>query len=137
MYKTIVCAIGLGSRERARQLVATSITLLAPGGDLHLVHVVEGFPAVSPQHPEPRAVELLKDADHKLVEITRSLPLKPIMHVCTGEAVHTIIRIAEEVGADCIVIGAHPEDILDKFFGSIVDRIIHKARCSVHICRLA
>jgi nucleotide-binding universal stress UspA family protein len=135
MYDRVICAIGLGSRDRARQLVDTAHDLLTPGGELHLVHVVEGFPAVSADRPEPRAVEMLADADSKLCEISHELPTKPIIHVRTGQAARTILEIARETDADCIVLAAHRLDILDKFFGSTVDRVAQKARCSVHICR--
>jgi nucleotide-binding universal stress UspA family protein len=135
MYDTIVCAIGLGSREKAYRLIETSRDLLAPGGTLHLVHAVEGFPLVSPEHPEPRAVELMAEADHKLSDIGRALPTAPILHVRMGRVAHTILEVAKEVDADLIVVAAHQDDILDKFFGSTVDQVAHKARCSVHLHR--
>lgn len=135
MYDTIVCAIGLGSRERAQKLIETSSEFLSPDGTLHLVHAVEGFPSVSPERPEPRAVELITEADRKLCEVCRALPVAPMFHVRTGHPAHTILEVAEEVGADLIVIAAHHEDILDRFFGSIVDQVAHQAHCSVHLYR--
>ncbi|WP_454854571.1 universal stress protein [Rhizobium binxianense] len=136
MFKTIVCAIGLGSRERAEHLLRTSQALLATDGNLHVVHIVERFPSFAVQAPNEWTIGVIRDAEQKLSTLCKQLSITAIVHVRTGRAAETVLEIAEEVSADLIVMADHRSDILDHVFGSTVDRIAHHARCSIHIDRL-
>lgn len=46
MYKSIVCAVGLGSKEKAEHLVHIASQLLDADGTLHVAHTVERFPSL-------------------------------------------------------------------------------------------
>ncbi|MEF0944225.1 universal stress protein [Rhizobium sp. BR 362] len=137
MYKTIVCAIGLGSRERAEHLVRTAQALLAAEGTLHIVHVVERFPSVVNQEPDRWAVSVMDEAEKKLSQLCKQLSVPALIHVRPGRAADTILAIATEVHADLIIVAAHTRDVLDRVFGSTVDDIMHHAKCCVHIDRLS
>ncbi|MBW9052342.1 universal stress protein [Rhizobium mesosinicum] len=136
MFNTVVCAIGMGSRERVHHLIDTSRELLAPGGALHFVHAVDRFPSLSAASPDAWATSVIAEAERKLCDLARPLPVSPAIHVRVGRPDEVILAVASEVGADLILVAAHREDILDKIFGSTVDHIAHHARCSVHIDRI-
>ncbi len=136
MYKTIVCAVGLGSRERAEHLVRTACALLNTDGTLHLAHTVERFPSLVTQGPDDEDVSVISEAEEKLSQLCRQLSVPALVHVRTGRAADAILAIAAEMRADLIVVAAHAPDILDRVFGSTVDHIVHHAKCSVHIDRL-
>lgn len=55
--------------------------------------------------------------------------------VISGHAGRAITDYAEEVGADCIIVGSHKPGLQDFFLGSTAARIIRYARCSVHVLR--
>ncbi|AYG63579.1 universal stress protein [Rhizobium jaguaris] len=135
MYKTIVCAVGLGSRERAEHLVRTAQTLLDTDGTLHVVHVVERFPSLVRQGPDDWAVSVIDEAEKKLSLLCRQLSVPALIHVRTGRAADTILAIAAETKADLIVVAAHVPDVLDRVFGSTVDHVARHAKCCVHIIR--
>lgn len=80
-------------------------------------------------------MEMLSDADRQLCALCHFLPSHPILHVKTGQAAQTILDVATEIQAELIVVAGHEEDILDRFFGSTVDRVAHRAKCSVLIHR--
>jgi nucleotide-binding universal stress UspA family protein len=136
MYKTIVCAVGLGSKERAEHLLRTAHALLDTDGTLHVAHTVERFPSLAQQGPDDRAVFVISEAEEKLSLLCRQLSMPALIHVNTGRAGDAILTVAAEMKADLIVVAAHTPDILDRVFGSTVDHIVHHAKCSVHIDRL-
>jgi nucleotide-binding universal stress UspA family protein len=138
MYKTIVCAVGLGSKERAEHLVRTAYALLNTGGILHVAHTVERFPSLVQQRPDDWAVSIISEAEEKMSQLCKQLSVPALVHVHvrTGRAADTILAIAAEMSADLIVVAAHTPDVLDHVFGSTVDHIVHHAKCSVHIDRI-
>jgi nucleotide-binding universal stress UspA family protein len=52
-----------------------------------------------------------------------------------GHSGQAITDYAEEIGADCIVIGSHKPELSDFFLGSTATRIVRFAPCSVHVLR--
>ncbi|MDL2398324.1 universal stress protein [Rhizobium mayense] len=135
MYKTIICAVGLGSRERAEHLLRTAQALLDTDGSLHVVHVVERFPSLAKQNPDDWAISVIDEAEKKLSLLCKQLSIPALIHVRTGRAADTILAIATETKADLIVVAAHAPDVLDRVFGSTVDHIVRHAKCCVHIIR--
>jgi len=52
-----------------------------------------------------------------------------------GEPAREIIAYAEEVGADCIIVGSHKPELQDYLLGSTAARVVRHAPCSVHVLR--
>lgn len=136
MYKSIVCAVGLGSKEKAEHLMHTACALLDTDGTLHLAHTVERFPSLVRQGPDEWAVSVIGEAEEKLSLLCRELSVPALVHVRTGRAADTVLAVAIETKADLIVVAAHTNDVFDRVFGSTVDHIVHHAKCSVHIDRI-
>ncbi|MGG6895579.1 MULTISPECIES: universal stress protein [Rhizobium] len=134
MYDRIICAIGLGSRERAEHLLRTSHTLLTPGGELSVVHVIELFPS-GRANPDERAVSMIGEAEEKLEALCRRLGIDATIDVRNGTASKTLLLIAKEKKADLIVLATHASDIFDRIFGSTTEYVIRHAECSVLIDR--
>lgn len=135
MYRQIICAIGLGSRESAEHIMRTSYSLLAPGGALTVAHVVDRF-ATTQDNPDSWAVSVISEAEEKLTMLCKQLDIPALVHVRSGPASRTLLTIAKERHADLIVVAAHRSDIFDRIFGSTVDHIIRHARSSVLIDRI-
>lgn len=58
------------------------------------------------------------------------------MHFRTGRADRAIVGLAEELGADLIVIGTHPTGVLQRLLGgSTAERIARNAPCPVVVVR--
>ncbi|ENN86829.1 UspA domain protein [Rhizobium freirei PRF 81] len=135
MYTRIICAIGLGSRERAEHILRTSYSLLAPGGELTAAHIVERFPA-GQESPDGWAISMIGEAEEKLGTLCRRLDIPAFIHVRSGPAARTLLKIAKERNAELIVVAAHTSDIFDRIFGSTVDHVVRHARASVLIDRI-
>jgi nucleotide-binding universal stress UspA family protein len=56
--------------------------------------------------------------------------------VLAGEADDVIIKLAEEKGADLIVVGSHGRTGFGKvLLGSVSERVIGKAKCAVLVAK--
>jgi len=134
MYDRVICAIGLGSRERAEHLLRTSNALLTPGGQLTVVHVIERFPSAR-ENPDERAISAFSEAEEKLSALCRRLGIDAQIDVRNGTASKTLLLIAKEKKADLLVLATHASDIFDRIFGSTTEYVIEHAECSVLVDR--
>ena len=122
--------------ERARAVAA------ACGADLSLLHVVEYVPVEPMGETLLPAVqieeELVARARDRLAELAARLGIEsaPCV-VATGNIKAEIVRVAEEAGADLIVLGSrerHGPSIVVNF---TEDTVLHAAPCDVLAVRLS
>lgn len=136
MYRTIICAIGMGSRETARRLLHRASALLDEGGSIVVVHVIENIPRHHltdlPEEFETRAIA---DAEEKLACLCKELKIPAAVEVRIGVAASLIVSAAKEKSADLILLSSHVADITDYVFSSIVEKVVRHAECSVLIDR--
>lgn len=103
-------------------------TLLAAQGDvaLTLVHVVDDDqPAYLIERQRTAASELLAQAVKTLADhdhiVTDAV-------ITTGDAFAGLLRAAEEINTDLIVVGPHRRQLLDTFVGTTAERTIRRSR---------
>ena len=62
--------------------------------------------------------------------------LAPIVHIDFGKPADTILRIAEDLGVDLVVLGTHPHSAFRRrVLGATTDKVIDHAHCSVLVIR--
>ena len=134
MYKTIVVTLGLshGHGFRAMEIARR---LLAEGGRIIAVHVVVPVPSYAHTYlPDDHEDHLRAEALERIKErIGEARDAEAV--VLMGNPGPTINDYAEEIGADCIVIGSHKPELQDYLLGSTAARIVRHAPCSVHVLR--
>lgn len=122
--------------ERARQLAGQH-----PSG-ITLLHVVEYMPmAYVDEIPPLESVEFSKALEQGALKNLRALqdelqPLETEVQVVTGIAKHEVVRVAEEIGADLIVIGSHGRHGIQLLLGSTANGVLHLAKCDVLAVRV-
>lgn len=91
--------------------------------------------ALVPSHSEPRQQEGRKAVARTTAHLLREgLEVEGV--VLPGEADEVIIRLAEEKGADLIVVGTHGRTGFGKaLLGSVSERVIGKAKCAVLVVK--
>lgn len=123
----------------SRKALRTAARLAAQcGGTLHVLFVGER-PADSTWDDNHKArVELsaLEGQEASLREAFElaagGLPLQPVFHVTAGDPSVEIVRMADELHADLIVMGTHGGSGIRSFFvGSNASRVVEKATCAV------
>ncbi len=134
MYKCIIAAIGL-SHGHGPRTMEMARALKAEGGRIVAVHVLEPVPGFAsnylPADHEKTVHENTKAAMEERIGEKRDAEIV-ILH---GYAGITLTEYAEEVGADCIIVGSHKPDIKDYLLGSTAARVVRHASRSVHVLR--
>ncbi|WP_112323590.1 universal stress protein [Oceanibium sediminis] len=134
MYRKIIVSLslehGIGEKaiEVARRLVTKDGTIIG-------VHVYEPMPGSASAYVSKEAVARAYNSMKQALE-DRVAPWPDVEGVMLkGHSGRAIVDYAEEVGADCIIVGSHKPGMRDIFLGSTAARIVRHAQCSVHVLR--
>lgn len=108
------------------------------GGVLHLLHVIEKYPALGePDVSENDNIEEEKTSQVRLTEIARQQlgDVKYQVHVAAAAPralAKAIVRVSEEVAADVIVIRTHGrKGLAHLIIGSVAEDLVRNATCPV------
>ncbi len=133
MYNKILIASALdqGFSDKALEVAKS---LISENGNIIAVHVIE---------PVNNVVQsfVTEDVQSKAYDKIKSLLTERCNDVAIdseilyGKAGNSIINYAEEIGADCIVIGSHKPGLEDFFLGSTSARVVRHSKCAVHVLR--
>lgn len=145
-FKRVLCAVDFSDPSLTALRYALSIADES-GAALTLLHVLE-WPWKEP--PAPVVEELPREQAAALAEFRRYLETSAIARLktlvpdaarprCTplptlrhGKPYVEILRLAEEDGADLIVIGVHGRNLVDlTLFGSTTNQVVRRATCPV------
>lgn len=141
MYKDILLAVDLGHPETQERAVATAVEYAkAFGARLHVVTVVPDFGmsivgSFFPSGYEEKALENARDQLHAYTaeRIPDGIQVQHI--VGHGTIYQEILRTAEEVCADLIVMASHRPGLEDYLLGPNAARVVRHAATSVLVVR--
>ncbi len=141
-YRTILIAYDFSaSAERA---LAKGMELARQySAEPWLIHVVDYLPPVDTTFGSVSSFEvdltdqLVASAEKRLAELAEQNRIKPAnCRVEVGSPKLEIIRVAESVGADLIVMGSHGRHGLGRLLGSTAAGVVNHATCDVLAVRL-
>ena len=140
MYKNIVAALDGSTRSPAVLARAVEVAR-ASGGKLHLVRAMSvplDLPALTWTLRGEDLGSFL--VDHGLQELRLAAQHAPEgvvvdVHSRLGKPWQVICEVAEELGADLIVLGSHGFDGIDRLIGTTAARVVDRAGCSVLVVR--
>src|SRR5205823_6936260 len=104
-------------------------------------------PAYRTSHEEVRTRGVTQERDARddraeaelpafYAEMLRALGPNVVGHLRFGRADREIVLLAEEIGADLIVMGTHGRTKLERFFrDSVAERVLRAAPCAVCVLR--
>ncbi|ATG74670.1 universal stress protein [Zobellella denitrificans] len=142
MYKSLLVAVD-GSKYGKKALELAAYLACQDDASLHIVHVPEvlshdatlvwGIGAVSIEAGRQELEEAGRKVMARAEEQARALGVKHLQtHLVQGEPARAIIRTAEELGVDVIVIGSRGlGDLAGLVMGSISHKVTHSAKCGV------
>jgi universal stress protein F len=142
MYKSILLAVDLaheGSWSAA--LPAAAELARRDGATLHLMTVVLdfGLTMIAGYLPQDFEQRTLERARADLAAFAAEKAPKDVTvetHLAHGHAAEEILEAAGRVDADLIVMASHTPDMMRTLFvGSVADKVVHGAPCSVLIVR--
>ena len=98
--------------------------------ELAIVHVIDEDLPKALSEAQHRAAETAIEAE--VTRLGSEGGLRVSIHIVFGRAYHDLLSLAEEIGADLIVLGMHRVDALkDMFRGTTVERVIRAGRLPV------
>jgi nucleotide-binding universal stress UspA family protein len=141
VFKNIV--VGTDGSETAAAAVALAVGLARDqGAKLHLVVGVHtptsvAVPAGGANVSDPLGGAALRGVAQRMLEDVAGdvEGLETEIHTGVGDPADVIIRIADEVGADLIVVGSKGLRGTRRILGSVPNSVAHKAGCHVLIAR--
>jgi nucleotide-binding universal stress UspA family protein len=129
MFERIVVGVSKVPRaqEAARQGIALAKTL---GAELHLVTAFDTGDAKTAGRQREHAEGFLET-----MALEASVTVQP--HALPGDPADAILKVAEQVNADLIIVGNKGMHGAGRILGSVPNSIAHKAACSVLIVNTA
>jgi len=139
MFGKILCAND-GS-ERAARALAIAISIAKDNkSELHMVSVeeIDYMPEFIEEVREETGTAARRF--HKVLQRARAMAEQQQVnlrtHVLAGHAVRDIVRLAAELQADLLVIGATGHSkFYERMLGSRADRLVHLAHCPVLVVK--
>ncbi|WP_170464461.1 universal stress protein [Ruegeria arenilitoris] len=135
MYKNILIPVALDQDHDTQASFEAARHLADADAVFTVIHVQEPIPAyVGSQIPS----EVLENTRHEILENLRQTASEipgATARLISGHAGRAIVDFANESDADCIVLASHKPGFEDIFLGSTANRVVHHARCSVHVIR--
>ena len=141
MYKHIL--LGVDFSQESRQVIDRAVQLReAFGCNLSVIHVIEplsfAYGGDIPMDFSGIQEEIHKQAQAQLSELCNPLNvLEASRHLVVGRPESEIHHIAEEIGADLIVVGSHGRHGLALLMGSTANGVLHGSKCDVLAVRVA
>jgi universal stress protein A len=140
VYKKIMLAVDL--TEESKPVAERAMALVkAYDAELHLVHVIEplslAYGGDVPMDLSSVQEQIQDQAKSHLAEFASgmSVPTEH-QHLIFGRPESEIQRVADEEGADLIVVGSHGRHGLALLLGSTANGVLHGAMCDVLAVRV-
>lgn len=141
MYKDILFPIDLNHEESWKRALPTAIEYCkAFGSKLHVVTVLPdfGLPIVANYFPADFEERTREAANKRLHEfVSQHVPdTITVQHIITGGVPYKeILRVAEEIQADLIVMASHHPGLKDYLLGPNSERVVRHFNHSVLVVR--
>jgi nucleotide-binding universal stress UspA family protein len=140
--RSILAAVDFS--ENAEQALAAAVDLAKQcGAELHVVHALDlPIPIFNPYAvsiPDALLTQARDEASRRLRETVEKLGRQGVTaksHLTEVPAAPAIARVAEDLGADLVVMGTHGHTGLKHvLLGSVAERTLRLAPCSVLIVK--
>ena len=141
MFKDILLSIDLEDEASSEKALAKAVELgESEGATLHVLTVLPGFSMsiVSQYFPEDFEEKSLADVMQRLKafiadQVPSGVKSQPI--VASGTVYEEVLRVAEEIKCDLIVMASHRPELKDYLLGPNAARVVRHANCSVLVVR--
>lgn len=136
---TVLVAVDFSEDSRRALAWAFDYAIRAPCS-IHLLHVVEDHlsDVLSTRRVklEEEMAAIVKETEEELARMAHAEAERAAVgtvhhHVARGRPAHEIMRVAERIGAEMLVIGGHGRGRLRALVGSVAEKVVRHATCPV------
>lgn len=135
MYRNILIPVSLDHENLVPKKLDLARQLLAEGGRITLITVVENIPGFVAEMVTVREPNTLTRKIQERLEAVAGGDPAIACQVASGKPGVEIVRQAQTQGVELIVLGSHQPGVQDYFLGSTAARVARRAPCSVLIVR--
>jgi nucleotide-binding universal stress UspA family protein len=136
MYKNIMVPIDLDMAEKGKVMLDKVKELTDEGGKVTVMYVVENVPGlITAELPDELVPKAAHSARSNLVDMVKAAGLAADVQIRSGRPHHAIVGLADEIGADLILIASHGPVLQDYLLGSTAASVVRHAKCSVLVTR--
>lgn len=141
MFEKVLLPIDLNHRASWETALPAAKRCAGPEGEIHLLGIVHDLGAAMvasflPEGFEQKAMEKLKEGLEEFAARHLTNGEKAQVHVGHGHVPETILRIADQVGANLIVMASHPpSDFQTLLVGSNADKVVRHSNIPVLVVR--
>ncbi|RYH11118.1 universal stress protein [Tropicimonas sp. IMCC6043] len=141
MFKSILLAIDLNDSISAHRVAETGFRLARDhGAEVHIVNVIPdfGMSIVGSYFSSDQTKKMVADEKRRIeawaaAELPDDIPYD--LTVIKGHVYDNILKTANRIGADVIVLGSHKPDLEDYLLGPNAARVVRHAKQSVFVVR--
>ena len=136
MFKTILLPVDVAHLDEGQKTLQVALKIMSPDTAIYLLYVMEDIPNWTdldlPPNFKENSMQAAREALKKIAETTD----KEIrIEVRTGHAYSTILKEAEALNADLIILASHKPGLKEYFIGSNTTKVVSHANCSVVVMR--
>jgi nucleotide-binding universal stress UspA family protein len=135
MYNNILVPVSFEADRNAKGAMEIAQALLADGGSITCLHVLEQLPKYATEYLPDGHLEAAKaDVVEGLKELVEDVPNATTM-VVEGHPSRTILGHADNNNIDLIIVASHQPGMQDYLLGSNAAKVVRHAKCAVHVLR--
>lgn len=141
MYQRILVPLDLEQISSWEKALPVALELrAASGGDLHVLTVVPviEMSVVASYFPVDYETKMVESARERLSELVAEKVPSDVSveeHVARGPIYDTILKTADKIGADLIVMASHRPELKDYLIGPNAARVVRHSKRSVLVVR--
>ena len=136
MYKNIIVPIDLDMAEKGKVMLDKVKELTDEGGKVTVMYVVEDVPGlITAELPDELVPKAAHSARGNLGDMVKAAGITADVQIRSGRPHHAIVSLADEIGADLILIASHGPVLQDYLLGSTAASVVRHAKCSVLVTR--
>jgi nucleotide-binding universal stress UspA family protein len=136
MYERVLVPVDIGHGRVAAHILKVARWLAGDGGEVTLIHVMDRPPGYVVAEIPAQILEGHRADVQAQVEALAGAARGGIRTMLVeGHAATEILAVAEQIGADAIVLGSHRPGFRDYLIGSTAARVVRHAACTVVVER--
>ena len=136
MFKTILLPVDVAHLDEGHKTLEIALAIMSPDTALVLLYVMEDIPNWTDIHLPPDVKKnSMSSARQALESIAETTDKAVRIEVREGHAYSTILKEAEALNADLIILASHKPGLKEFFIGSNTTKVVSHASCSVVVAR--
>lgn len=136
MFKTILLPVDVAHLDEGHKTLEFALEIMSPDTAIIFLYVMEDIPNWTDiDLPKNFMEDSMQTARKALESIAESTDINTHIEVRTGHAYSTILKEAEAVNADLIILSSHKPGFKEYFIGSNTTKVVSHAECSVVVLR--